>query len=163
MMNLASLIPQLMAQGAPPPGAQGQLGDQVPIVPPGQPLPPSVPNAANGPMPGIPGQSFPEPTSLGRPGGGPAPTPPPGASGSDPVTNVPGQGMPPPGGPPQGPGGMSGPGMMPPPEYMTKTQQDGSVLLAIKNPDGSPGPIVKIVSTPKRGLNRQAEARAMVR
>jgi hypothetical protein len=153
MMNLASLLPQLMAQGAPPPGAGGgpQVNMPVPVVPPGQPLPPSMPGPANGPMPSLPGQSFPTPTPPGPQGSGPAPSPSPYATGSDPNTPTQGQGMPSPG------------GMMPPPEYVTKTQQDGSVLMAIKNPDGSAGPIVKIVSTPKRGLNRQDQARAMVR
>lgn len=36
-------------------------------------------------------------------------------------------------------------GPEPLPEYINITQEDGSVLLRIKNPDGSPGPAVKIV------------------
>ncbi len=33
----------------------------------------------------------------------------------------------------------------PPPEYLTTTQGDGSILLHRKNPDGTPGPIVKVL------------------
>jgi hypothetical protein len=36
-------------------------------------------------------------------------------------------------------------------QYMTETQQDGTVLLFLKNPDGSKGPAVKIISPPKGG------------
>jgi hypothetical protein len=45
------------------------------------------------------------------------------------------------------------PGLMPPglagnasPEYQAVTQQDGSILLHIKNADGSLGPAVKIIN-----------------
>jgi hypothetical protein len=37
-----------------------------------------------------------------------------------------------------------------PPEYGTITQSDGSIALHLKNPDGSMGPIVKIIPPIKR-------------
>ena len=41
------------------------------------------------------------------------------------------------------------PGLMPPgselPNYDNETQEDGSILLYSRNPDGSRGPVVKIV------------------
>jgi len=33
-------------------------------------------------------------------------------------------------------------------EYLSETQDDGSVLLRIKKPDGTPGRVVKIVPAP---------------
>lgn len=36
-------------------------------------------------------------------------------------------------------------GPPPPPQYVATTQEDGSILLRIKNPDGSVGPVVKIL------------------
>lgn len=33
----------------------------------------------------------------------------------------------------------------PPPEYGTTTQEDGSILLHLKGPDGSLGPVVKVI------------------
>lgn len=77
-------------------------------------------------------------------------------------------GMPP--GPPPGPPGMP-PGMPPgatgmppapyplpmgPPDpasikYATETQQDGSVLLRVVNPDGTPGPVIKVIPPPSVG------------
>ncbi len=39
------------------------------------------------------------------------------------------------------------------PQYATETQADGTVLLRVKMPDGSMGPVVKIVSVPKPSLN----------
>lgn len=54
-------------------------------------------------------------------------------------------------------GGMGGPppAMMAPDDpasqrYSAETQEDGSVLLRVKNPDGSMGPVVKIVPPIKR-------------
>lgn len=53
------------------------------------------------------------------------------------------------------PGAIAGPGPLPglmppgapkPPEYVAVTQEDGSVLLHVKNPDGSLGPAKKIVT-----------------
>lgn len=38
----------------------------------------------------------------------------------------------------------------PPPEYGTTTQEDGSILLHLKNPDGTLGPIVKVLPAIKR-------------
>lgn len=57
------------------------------------------------------------------------------------------------------PAGPSGPGAPPAPDdpssiqYDTLTQQDGTVVLFMKNPDGSRGPAVKIISvkTPASG------------
>ncbi len=60
-----------------------------------------------------------------------------------------------PSGPPMGamvpPGmGPSGPpGGQAPPEFKAETQSDGTVLLRVMNPDGSMGPVVRIVSVPK--------------
>ena len=44
-------------------------------------------------------------------------------------------------------GGLMGLGMVDPAgrQYMAVTQEDGSVLLHLKNPDGSKGPAVKII------------------
>lgn len=84
------------------------------------------------------------------------PAMPPGGPGGHPP--IPGLGGPPPQAPPPGllpPGAIAGPrpmpGLMPPgapapPEYVAITQEDGSVLLHIKNPDGSLGPAKKIVT-----------------
>jgi hypothetical protein len=38
-------------------------------------------------------------------------------------------------------------------QYLTETQADGTVLMRVKNPDGSPGPVVQIVKppAPKKG------------
>lgn len=33
-------------------------------------------------------------------------------------------------------------------QYMNETQTDGTVLLRVKNPDGTPGPVVQIVKPP---------------
>lgn len=41
-------------------------------------------------------------------------------------------------------------GPPPPPEYGTTTQVDGSILLHLKNPDGSLGPVVKVIPPIKR-------------
>lgn len=43
------------------------------------------------------------------------------------------------------PGGLQAAAPPPPPEYAALTQEDGSILLHVKNPDGSLGPAVKIV------------------
>ena len=45
----------------------------------------------------------------------------------------------------------------PPPDYGTTTQDDGSILLHIRNPDGSLGPVVKVIPPIKRpGDNKPA-------
>lgn len=44
-------------------------------------------------------------------------------------------------------GGMPAP---PKPDYGTTTQGDGSILLYIKNPDGSLGPVVKLIPPLKK-------------
>lgn len=81
------------------------------------------------PSPGA-GSGAPGPMSM------PAP-PPPGAMGGFPVPN--------PMGPPMDPvAGMGGP--MPMQEFEAETQSDGTVLLRVKKPDGSPGPVVKIIT-----------------
>lgn len=68
-----------------------------------------------------------------------------------------GGGAPPaPGGPPNGIPGATGPGAAPYPtvphpssmQYTNETQADGTVLLRVKNPDGTPGPVVQIVKPP---------------
>jgi len=99
--------------------------------------------------------------------GGPSPA---GGGGGLPLPPGPLVGNPPPvagpqpfGGVPQMPGagmaspfgGMAGPidpsGM----KYDTETQADGTILLYIKNPDGSRGPAVKIVPNPVKGAGRR--------
>jgi hypothetical protein len=71
---------------------------------------------------------------------------------------VPGQGELAPGPSPAVPMGADIPGMLPPElggggpadqQYVAVTQEDGSVLLHMKRPDGSLGPVVKIVNAPK--------------
>jgi len=74
-----------------------------------------------------------------------------------PVPPAPGAASPMPGGPMPGAGGIPGAMGTPPmaaptgpPDpaslhYLTETQQDGTVLLRVMNPDGSPGPVVQIV------------------
>lgn len=56
-------------------------------------------------------------------------------------------GGPPGGAPPMGPMGMPPVGMTDPAgrQYKAVTQEDGSVLLHLQNPDGSLGPAVKII------------------
>lgn len=48
------------------------------------------------------------------------------------------------------PGAGAPPPPPPPPDYGTTTQEDGSILLHLKNPDGSLGPIVKVLPPIKR-------------
>jgi len=60
-------------------------------------------------------------------------------------------GFPSPGGPgapvsPMGPLGMLGPGDPSSAQYQAVTQADGSILLHLKNADGSLGPAVKIIN-----------------
>lgn len=93
---------------------------------------------------------------MGPPPGGLLPPgpggPPPGAPGI-PLPPPPGLPM---GGPPNGIPGAMGPGAAPYPmpqtpatmKYTNETQQDGTVLLRVQNPDGSPGPIVQIIKPP---------------
>lgn len=91
------------------------------------------------------------PSLLLPPGAG-APTMPggaPGAVGTPVPPNLPQ--MPqvhdlPPGAIPGGPAPFLPPGAGAPPEYAAVTQADGSVLLHRKNPDGSLGPAVKIIT-----------------
>lgn len=90
-------------------------------------------------MPGaVPGASGPI-----MPGGGL----PPGAIGSP----AQGAGSMPAGAIPGAPSPFLAPGSQPGglPEYATETQADGSILLRIKNPDGSPGPVLKVIEPVK--------------
>ena len=50
-------------------------------------------------------------------------------------------------------GGAMGQDIKPPalPQYVTTTQTDGSILLHVKNADGTPGPVVKLIPPVKRG------------
>jgi len=48
-------------------------------------------------------------------------------------------------------GGAGHSGPPPLPEYGTTTQSNGSVLLHVKNPDGSLGPVVKVIPPIKTG------------
>lgn len=70
-----------------------------------------------------------------------------------------GVGAPVPPGPMPGPGGIPGATGFPPPpfpmpphpgdmKYTTETQADGTVLLRLLNPNGTPGPVVQIVKPP---------------
>lgn len=95
---------------------------------------------AAGPLSYLGGTSGLGPTTM--PAGAPppmfgppaAPAPPPGGMGGFPI--------PPSMGPSMGPPGA---GPMPMDEYVAETQDDNTVLLRVKNPDGSPGRAVKIV------------------
>ena len=101
-----------------------------------------------------PGLSMPD----GMPGSG-APTDPMAAPGGGPSPSAPA--APPPGPPMGGGGGLSGMMGFPPVgmndpagrQYEAVTQDDGSVLLHMKNPDGSRGPAVKIIPPlkPRKG------------
>lgn len=62
---------------------------------------------------------------------------------------------PPPVGSPMG--GPAAPGAFPPMpvdpasvQYATETQADGTILLRIKNPDGTTGPVVQLIPPPKQ-------------
>lgn len=61
---------------------------------------------------------------------------------------------------PAAPGGIPlPPGLMAPPDpssqqYESETQQDGTVLLRMKNPDGSLGPVVQIVKVKLPGAGK---------
>ena len=83
------------------------------------------------------------PAGVASPAAGPAPlrpsapySPPPGAMSGFPVPD----GM----GPSLDPTGALGP--MPMQEFAAEQQSDGTVLLRMKNPDGTPGPVVKIIT-----------------
>jgi hypothetical protein len=39
------------------------------------------------------------------------------------------------------------------PEYITETQADGSILLRLKNPDGTPGVVMKVINAVKPRQN----------
>lgn len=93
-------------------------------------LPPATPGTMPDGVPGIPSTPPPVPGIQAR-GLGASPA---ALAG---ITNAP-PGMVPDQGPPA------------PPEYATTTQEDGSVLLHIKNPDGSLGPVVKLIPPIKR-------------
>ncbi len=103
-----------------------QLGGQGPVT---AGLPPSVPGTMPDGVPGLP----PTPSPI-SPQGAPAS---PDALAA--IMNRPqGSMSPAPAEPP------------PPPEYATTTQEDGSILLHLKNPDGTLGPVVKVIPPIKR-------------
>lgn len=96
----------------------------------------------------------PAPVSAALPGGPPG-TMPAGIPGApSPISPVPKLNLPTPGQAgaisPAGPGGPPAPSGQPQDpstlQYDTLTQQDGTVVIFMKNPDGSRGPAVKIVS-----------------
>lgn len=149
MPGIADLLPSLLtSSGAPgsmlkgasvPPPGGGPAG--FPLLPAGKAVPPNMPSAMAAGMP-----QFPPSTPILEGGAGmapPAPGPAPEGSAAGTTTGA-DQGMPNQGVTP------------PPPQYETVTQSDGSILLHIKNPDGSLGPAVKIVRAPKRALNDEA-------
>jgi hypothetical protein len=88
-------------------------------------LPPSMPGTMPGGIPNAP------------PAGGPPPGPMPHAGPSLAALAAIMQR------PSGGPNAAQGP--PPPPQFVAQTQEDGSVVLRVKNPDGSPGPIVKVL------------------
>jgi hypothetical protein len=53
------------------------------------------------------------------------------------------------------------PGLLPPtpqnilPQYTAVTQEDGSILMHLNKPDGSPGPVVKVISPINAGKSPQ--------
>jgi hypothetical protein len=54
------------------------------------------------------------------------------------------------------------PGLLPPgpqnvlPQYTAVTQEDGSILMHLNKPDGSPGPVVKVISAINAGKQQNA-------
>jgi hypothetical protein len=80
-------------------------------------------------------------------GGPPSPQMPPMPPGA--IPQPPAGAMPmPPGAIPSGASPFQAPGA-PESQYGVKPQADGTLLLYIKNPDGSEGPIVKVLNAPK--------------
>lgn len=71
-----------------------------------------------------------------------------GAPTASPSMGIPSLPLPPPPAPGAPPGlAPNDPSMVSPlPEYLTETQTDGTVLLRIKNPDGSPGPVIRVIN-----------------
>src|SRR5881394_678032 len=55
------------------------------------------------------------------------------------------------------------PGLLPPgpqntlPQYTAVTQEDGSILMHLNKPDGSPGPVVKVISPIGAGKSPQPQ------
>jgi hypothetical protein len=55
------------------------------------------------------------------------------------------------------------PGLMPPgpqntlPQYTAVTQEDGSILMHLNKPDGSPGPVVKVISPINPGSKKSPD------
>lgn len=97
------------------------------------PLPPPL-----GPSPD---QGMGSPTPVSPPGGAPPGPMPPGAPPPG-LNGIPGaMGMP----TPPYPMPMNDPSTV---QYGTQTQQDGTVLIYIQNPDGSPGPVIHVWKPP---------------
>ncbi len=113
--------------GAPPPSPTGM------VAPPPGALPDlgQLPQAGGGLPAGISPELL---ASLAGGAGGPG-----GQAGPQPVIS-------PVDGSPQFPPVQRGPGDM---QYDAITQEDGSVLIRLKNVDGTPGPIVEIIRAPK--------------
>ncbi len=112
------------------------MGPQGPVT---AGLPPAVPGTMPDGVPGIPSTPAPVPPIHLRG----APPPPAALAGILPMA-------------PGGPGAPPAP--PPPPEYGTTTQEDGSILLHIKNPDGSLGPVVKVIPPIKRPGDKPQQA-----
>ena len=55
------------------------------------------------------------------------------------------------------------PGLLPPgpqntlPQYTAVTQEDGSILMHLNKPDGSPGPVVKVISPINPGSKKSPD------
>lgn len=55
------------------------------------------------------------------------------------------------------------PGLLPPgpqntlPQYTAVTQEDGSILMHLNKPDGSPGPVVKVISPINAGKQQSTQ------
>lgn len=121
-------------------GPNGPIGKQLPPPMPGT-MPSAVPNLGPSAPPVPPPIMAHRPSAPSGHPGVVGPTPPPAAAlaaimhaaanGGEPIA------------PPK------------PPEYGTTTQADGSILLHIKNPDGSLGPVVKLLPPLKTPGNNQ--------
>jgi hypothetical protein len=111
-------------------GPRGPIATQLPPATPGS-MPGAVPHVASTPLP-LPAARIHPAHAIHAHGA------PPSAAALGAILSRPGMVAPPDQGPP------------PLPEYGTTTQEDGSILLHLQNPDGSKGPVVKVIPPIKR-------------